>query len=188
MDLSGRMAHYRVPGVSIAVIDKFEIEWAKGYGVLAADAEFPVSPQTLFQAASLGKLAVAVAALQQVETGALSLDRDVNEDLRSWKLPDNEFTVVEKATLRRLLSHCAGVTVSAVLVAYPQRGQGVVIMTNSDSGDALWREVLNAVSVEYEWVPDYTYFYVCAAVAIIAAMLGFLALRRRKRMCLLQKV
>ena len=61
-------------------------------------------------------------------------------------------------------------------------------MTNSDNGDALWREILNAVSVEYGWVPDYTYFYVCAAVAIIAAMLGFLALRRRKRMCLLQTV
>ena len=42
MDLSGRMAHYRVPGVSIAVIDEFEIEWAKGDGVLAADAEYPL--------------------------------------------------------------------------------------------------------------------------------------------------
>ena len=33
MELSERMAHYLVPGVSIAVINDFRIEWAKGYGV-----------------------------------------------------------------------------------------------------------------------------------------------------------
>ena len=70
----------------------------------------------------------------------------------------------------------------AVIVAYPRRGQGVVIMTNSDNGDALWREILNAVSVEYGWVPDYTYLYVGATVAVIAAMLRFLARRWRKKM------
>ena len=68
----------------------------------------------------------------------------------------------------------------SVIVAYPQRGQGVVIMTNGDNGDALWREILNGVSVEYGWVRDYTYLYVGATITIIAAMLGFLALRWRR--------
>ena len=31
--LSDRMKHYDVPGVSIAVINNHQIEWAKGYGV-----------------------------------------------------------------------------------------------------------------------------------------------------------
>ena len=34
MDLSERMLHYNVPGVSIAVINDYKVEWVKGYGVL----------------------------------------------------------------------------------------------------------------------------------------------------------
>ena len=35
----------------------------------------------------------------------------MNARLTSWKVPDNRFTATEKVTLRRLLSHNAGVTV-----------------------------------------------------------------------------
>jgi len=34
--LTERMEYYKVPGVSIAIINDFKIEWAKGYGVLEA--------------------------------------------------------------------------------------------------------------------------------------------------------
>jgi CubicO group peptidase (beta-lactamase class C family) len=106
--LADRMAHYNVPGVGIAVVNDFEIEWAKGYGVLEAGGDEPVTPDTLFQAASIGKTIVAVTAMRLVEGGLLDLDRDVNERLTSWKVPASEFTAHEKVTLRRLLSHSAG--------------------------------------------------------------------------------
>ncbi|MHC4134414.1 MAG: serine hydrolase domain-containing protein [Planctomycetota bacterium] len=106
--LADRMAHYHVPGVSIAVVNDFEIEWARGYGVLAVGGDEPVTPDTLFQAASIGKTVVAVAALHVVEEGLLDLDQDVNERLVSWHVPENELTAHEKVTLRRLLSHSAG--------------------------------------------------------------------------------
>jgi CubicO group peptidase (beta-lactamase class C family) len=35
----------------------------------------------------------------------------VNDTLKSWKVPDNQFTVTEKVTLRRILSHSAGLSV-----------------------------------------------------------------------------
>ncbi len=111
MALTERMAFYNVPGVSIAVINEYEIEWAKGYGVLAADSNEPVTTKSLFQAASLAKPIVAVAALHYVEQGLIELDGDVNHALNSWRLPENELTAAEKVTLRRLLSHSAGVTV-----------------------------------------------------------------------------
>ena len=39
MGLAERMAHYNVPGVSIAVINDYQIEWAKGYGGVGSRQE-----------------------------------------------------------------------------------------------------------------------------------------------------
>src|SRR5688572_6564828 len=108
MNLAERMAHYKVPGVSIAVIDEGEIAWAKGYGVLDAHGTRPVTTDTRFQAASISKPVAAMAALALVQQGRLSLDEDVNRTLTSWHVPHNEFTKDQKVTLRRLLSHSAG--------------------------------------------------------------------------------
>jgi CubicO group peptidase (beta-lactamase class C family) len=110
--LAQRMADLKVPGISIAVINDGAIEWAKGYGVAEAGATTPVTPQTLFQAASISKPVAALAALRLVEQGKLVLDEDVNAKLTSWKVPQNDLTKTEKVTLRRLLSHTAGLTVS----------------------------------------------------------------------------
>jgi CubicO group peptidase (beta-lactamase class C family) len=63
---------------------------------------------TLFHAGPTAKLVSAAASLKLVERGRLALDEDVNDKLRSWHIPDNEFTQNEKVTLRRLLSHSGG--------------------------------------------------------------------------------
>jgi CubicO group peptidase (beta-lactamase class C family) len=109
LKLAERMAFYRVPGVSIAVVNEGKIEWAKGYGVLAADGDEPVTTETRFQAASISKPVAAAAALVLAEQGKLDLDANVNARLRSWRVPENEFTRAETVTLRRLLSHTAGI-------------------------------------------------------------------------------
>ena len=111
LDLSQLMKLYNVPGLSIAVIDNYKIVWAKGYGVRETGSSTPVTPKTLFQAGSISKPVAATGALYLVEHGILSLDENVNERLKSWKVPDNEFTKNEKVTLRRLMSHTAGLTV-----------------------------------------------------------------------------
>ena len=46
--------------------------------------------------------------MRLVEAGKLSLDEDVNHDLKSWTVPDNEFTHGRPVTLRALLSHTSG--------------------------------------------------------------------------------
>ena len=108
MKLAERMAHYHVPGVSIAVINNGELEWTKGYGVVDSMSTRAVTAETLFQAASISKPVTAMAVLALVQSGRLRLDEDVNLKLRSWKVPDNEFTKNQKVTLRRLLNHTAG--------------------------------------------------------------------------------
>jgi CubicO group peptidase (beta-lactamase class C family) len=107
-----RMRHYRVPGVSVAVIAGGRIEWARGYGVREAGGTAPVDTATLFQAASISKPVTTIAALRLVERGRLALDEDVNLRLASWRVPPSPFTADEKVTLRRIFTHSAGVSVS----------------------------------------------------------------------------
>jgi CubicO group peptidase (beta-lactamase class C family) len=109
--IQDRMKHYRVPGVSIAVIKDFKVEWAKAYGVKDVETGEPVTPETLFQAGSISKPVAAMAALKKVAEGKIALDEDINNKLTSWKLPDNEFTAKRKVTLAHLLSHTGGLTV-----------------------------------------------------------------------------
>jgi CubicO group peptidase (beta-lactamase class C family) len=110
MTLSARMAELNVPGVSVAVIRNGGIEWARGFGSVSTGGP-PVTPETLFQAGSISKPVSAIAALALVQAGKLDLDADVNTILKSWKVPDNSFTGESKVTLRRLLSHSAGISV-----------------------------------------------------------------------------
>lgn len=109
--LAERVEHYRVPAVSIAVINNGELEWARAYGLADVEEARPATTRTLFQAASISKPVAALAALKLVEDGMLDLDESVNEKLESWKLPENQYTAVEPVTLRRLLTHTAGTTV-----------------------------------------------------------------------------
>jgi CubicO group peptidase (beta-lactamase class C family) len=111
LSLRELMDKFDVPGLSIAVIDHFQIVWVKAYGVIGAGSKTPVTPKTLFQAGSISKPVTAAAALSMVEAGKLSLDQNVNDQLKSWKVPDNEFTQTQKVTLRRLMSHTAGLTI-----------------------------------------------------------------------------
>lgn len=110
MKLTDRMQFYKTPGVSIAVINNGKFEWARGYGVREAGKNEPVTTETLFQAGSISKPVAATIALHMVQRGRLALDEDVNKKLVSWKIPENEFTKEQKVTLRRILSHSAGLT------------------------------------------------------------------------------
>ena len=109
--LADRMAELGVPGVSVAVLVDGEIAWARGYGLADVESGRPVTPNTLFQAASISKPVAALAALRLAESGRVDLDGDVNAHLTSWRVPGNEFTEGAPVTLRGLLTHRAGLTV-----------------------------------------------------------------------------
>ncbi|MBN1826409.1 MAG: beta-lactamase family protein [Candidatus Eisenbacteria bacterium] len=107
--LLARMAHYGVPGLGIAVVQDGAVAWAEGYGVLEAGREAPVTRLTRFEAASASKAVTAVAVLRFVDRGLLDIDADVNTLLTSWNAPENEHTGAHKVTVRRLLTHTAGI-------------------------------------------------------------------------------
>ncbi len=112
MNILERMEYYKVPGVSIAIVNDGRIEWIHGYGHITTDPKSAsVDEHTLFQAGSISKPITAFGALILVQQGKISLDDDINLYLKRWKVPENEFTKKEKVTLRRLLSHTAGTSV-----------------------------------------------------------------------------
>jgi CubicO group peptidase (beta-lactamase class C family) len=123
--LTERMRALNTPAVSIAVINDGRIEWARAYGSLSADGGAPADTSSLFQAASISKPVSTVATMLLVQRGELSLDADVNTYLRSWRVPENAFTAREKVTLRRIMSHSAGLTVSG----FPGYADGAAIPT-----------------------------------------------------------
>lgn len=109
--IRSQMQKRRIPGLSLAIIQDGKIVKAQSYGFIDKDGKVPVTTNTLFQAGSVSKSVAAMGALYLVEQNKLSLDENVNEKLKSWKVPDNEFTNDKKVTLRGILSHTTGLTV-----------------------------------------------------------------------------
>ena len=103
------MADYNIPGVSMAFVDQGKIAWTQTYGYANFAKSEKVTTETVFTGASLSKPLAAIAALHLVEAAKLDLDEDVNNRLKAWQVPENEFTQQEKVTLRHLISHRAGV-------------------------------------------------------------------------------
>jgi len=163
--LSDRMKHFHVPGVSIAVIEDGAISWTHAYGVVEARSTHPVTPETLFQAASISKPVAATAALQFVQDGRLSLDEKVNKYLKSWHVPDNEFTKDEKVTLQRLLSHSAGLTVHG----FPGYESGVLLPSLPQILDG--EKPANTAPVRVDTVPGTHYNYSGGGITIMQLLL-----------------
>ncbi|HEY1654378.1 MAG TPA: serine hydrolase domain-containing protein [Candidatus Tumulicola sp.] len=109
--LAERMRFYKVPAVSIAVIDDYRVAWTAAYGFRDVAAHEPAETATLFQAASMSKPVFAAAVLSLFATKGLSIDADINTLLRSWTVPPAPGNSAQPVTLRRILNHTAGTNV-----------------------------------------------------------------------------
>jgi len=99
-----------VPGVAVAVIQNGKIAWIQCIGYADVASKKPVTAQTIFNIGSISKVISAWGFMQLTEKGLLKLDDPVNQSLTRWKLPQSPYDV-SKVTLRRILSHTAGLSV-----------------------------------------------------------------------------
>ncbi|WP_104666140.1 serine hydrolase domain-containing protein [Ensifer adhaerens] len=160
--LTDEMARLHVPGVSIAVLQGGKIAWAKGYGVVSPGGP-PITPGTVFQAASISKPVAALAALRLVDRGKLDLDRDVNEQLQGWKLPGAGGHPV---TLRQLLSHTAGTTVPG----FPGYAAGTPVPSTEDV--LVGRPPANTPAVLVDTPPGTAWRYSGGGYTVIQKLIG----------------
>ncbi|MBY0435821.1 MAG: beta-lactamase family protein, partial [Cyclobacteriaceae bacterium] len=93
-----------VGNFAMAIMKDGIVEYEKFYS-----AGKPVDRNTVFQVSSLSKWVSAVGIMKLVEYGKLDLDAPVSKYLARWQLPPSEFDN-EEVTVRRLLSHMAGLT------------------------------------------------------------------------------
>ncbi len=112
------MKKARIPGLQIALIHDGEITWNKGFGVKNANTNEPVTPETIFEAASLTKPFFAYVVMKLVEEKVLEPDtplitylpREEIEKEIGHSLDETGFHKewLEKITARHVLSHSSG--------------------------------------------------------------------------------
>lgn len=110
-DLQNLLHRHNVAGVSFAVLRDFHPAYTQCEGTICRDTGDPLWPDSLFQGASISKILSAVLTMKLVEQGHLDLDTPVNDYLKSWKLPENEWTNEKAVTIRHILSHHGGINV-----------------------------------------------------------------------------
>lgn len=93
-----------IPGVAIAVLDQEKPIWSTGFGM--ANADRAVSSNTVFEAASLSKQVVALAAFNLCQMGLLELDKPLIEYLPDPNLGHDAHLGL--ITTRHVLSHTSG--------------------------------------------------------------------------------
>lgn len=111
MNIKDRMKFYKVPGLSIAVIKNYKIDFVKAYGMADAESGIPINDKTLFQAASISKSLNGLAIIKLFESKKLDLYADINQYLKSWKFPYDSLSKGKKISTANLLSHTAGLNV-----------------------------------------------------------------------------
>ena len=104
------------PGCALAVARNGDLVYSRGYGYANLDYDIPVTPQTVFDVASVTKQFVAAVANLLALDGTVSLD----DDVRKWlpELPEYEAPI----TLRHLIFHTGGLR--DYLNLFPLAGAG----------------------------------------------------------------
>jgi CubicO group peptidase (beta-lactamase class C family) len=104
----------KIPGVGVAILNDGKVVFLKGYGVRDKEKNLPLTPDSVFTAASLTKAAFACLVMELVQDSVLTLDKPVYQYLPK-PLPeyanykdlagDQRY---KKITTRMLLDHTSG--------------------------------------------------------------------------------
>ncbi len=94
---------HRVPGVTLAVALHDSLVWEAAFGLADVENDVALSPQSVFRIASISKPIAAIAVMQLVEQGKVSLDDDIRTYVPAF--PKKRWPV----TLRHILTHTSGI-------------------------------------------------------------------------------
>ncbi|MBN8885068.1 MAG: beta-lactamase family protein [Rudaea sp.] len=103
------MKEAKIQGVAVGLIVDGKLVYARGFGYADHAGKVPVTPDTVFVAASLSKPIASWVTMRLAAQGRVRLDQPVADLLSPWPLTQNQFDY-RQITVRHLLSHTAGTT------------------------------------------------------------------------------
>jgi CubicO group peptidase (beta-lactamase class C family) len=163
-EIKADLEEFNVPGASWAVIEDGEVHQTGAAGLVEAGGTQAVTPDTLFQAASISKPIAVLAMLRLVDRGVLELDEDVNEKLTSWQVPPTG-SWQPVVTLRQLASHSAGLTVHG----FPGYAYGDPLPTTLQILDGV--RPTNTFGVRVDLVPGTQFRYAGGGTIVMQQLL-----------------
>src|SRR5437867_9438198 len=113
------LATNHVPGVVVSYIKNGEVAWTKAFGIANLQTGVPMRPDMVFNHASDCKVLTAWGIMRLVEQGKVQLEAPANRYLKRWQIRSTKFDP-NGVTIRRLLSHTAGLTVPGFFDYYSQ--------------------------------------------------------------------
>jgi CubicO group peptidase (beta-lactamase class C family) len=93
----------KVPGLSLAVVDRDGVRAARGFGAADLTAQTPATPRTQYLWFSMSKIVTATAAMALADAGRLDLDAPVHEYVEDVRAPGPK-----QPSTRQLLNHTSG--------------------------------------------------------------------------------
>ena len=108
--ITNKMSEYNIPALSLALINKGEIEWADIYQNANFPEEQKLDCTSIFQAASLSKPVTFLAAVRMHAAGEIDLDKNIQNYLKDFVLPQGKQTAENPVTFRNIFSHTSGIT------------------------------------------------------------------------------
>ncbi len=108
-DIEEGLEKYKIPGISIAIVDKEGILWSEGFGYTDNSKKTKVTADTLFMIGSLSKAYTVTAFLRAMQKGKIDLDDPLRKHYSEFTL-NTRFgeDELDKITFRQMLTHWAG--------------------------------------------------------------------------------
>ncbi|MGB5913084.1 MAG: serine hydrolase [Promethearchaeia archaeon] len=148
------MGEFKIPGLSIGIVEHGKPIYAKGFGARNIEKNLPFTENTLFGVGSISKSFTALALLQLVQEGKINLQDPVSKYL-NFKIGDNRIPI----KICHLLSHSSGIPeLSANVVALVRQLGNLDVTIPMSSWNDFFLHINNAVTERFD-VPDKNFFY-----------------------------
>ncbi|USS40663.1 serine hydrolase [Thermococcus aggregans] len=99
-----KMSENKMPGISIALVEDSEVVYSRGFGFRNLETGAPATPRTVYGIGSITKSFTALAIMQLVEKGLISLDDPVEKYIPIKLRPFGE-----PVRIHHLLTHSSGI-------------------------------------------------------------------------------
>ncbi|WP_425422809.1 serine hydrolase domain-containing protein [Phaeodactylibacter xiamenensis] len=151
--IADKMSEYTIPAISLAVIREGQIEWSETYQNTEVGENQKLDCTSLFQAASLSKPVTFMAAVRMHAAGEIDLDKNIEDYLKSFQLPQGKQTVGNPVTFRNIFSHTSGINAGGY------QGYNRSLDMPSDLDILMGNDGVNSPAIEVVWEPNETLAY-----------------------------